>query len=89
MKKLILLTLLISPLAFGQSGGGGGGMQGFNQYVTSEFTNVRQEIKDVDEKEINYNERMSRELNLDKTNEEVKQELKEEKARITVLKSLE
>ena len=87
MKKLILLTLLISPLAFGQSGGGG--MQGFNQYVTSEFTDVRQEIKDVDEKEVNYNERMSRELNLNKTDQEIKQELKEEKARITVLKSLE
>lgn len=87
MKKLILLTLLISPLAFGQ--GGGGGMQGFNQYVTSEFTNVRQEIKEVDKKEINYNERMSRELNLNKTEKEIKQELKEEKTRITVLKSLE
>ncbi len=90
MKKLLILTLLISPLAFGQSGGSGG-MQGFNQYITSEFKDVRQEIKEVDEREIDYNERMSRGLTGDTTLGEDKeaQELKEEKAKIMILKSIE
>lgn len=97
MKKLlILLTLLISGLTYAQGGGGSGGMQGFNQYITSEFEDVRQEIKDVDEREIDYNERMSRGLTGDaalgedkEAQEKETQELKEEKAKIMILKSIE
>lgn len=97
MKKLLILTLLISGLTYAQGGGGGaGGMQGFNQYITSEFEDVRQEIKEVDEREIDYNERMSRGLAQDATLgtdqeaiDKEKQELKEEKAKIMILKSIE
>ncbi len=96
MKKLLILTILISGLTYAQGGGGSGGMQGFNQYITSEFEDVRQEIKEVDEREIDYNERMSRGLDKDATlgtdqeaAEKEKQELKEEKAKIMILKSIE
>ena len=57
MKNLLILSLLVSPLAFGQSGGSGG-MQGFNQFVTQEFKEVRQEIKEVDEREIEYKDNL-------------------------------
>jgi len=96
MKKILILILVMSALTYAQGGGGSGGMQGFNQYITSEFEDVRQEIKDVDEREIDYNERMSRGLadgaGLDETKEltpKETQELKEEKAKIMILKSIE
>ncbi len=94
MYKLLILTLLISPLALAQSGGSGG-MQGFNQYVTQEFKEVRQEIKEVDERETEYKERMSRALpegttlGEGKDTYKVEQELREEKATIMILKSIE
>lgn len=94
MKNLLILSLLISPLAFGQSGGSGG-MQGFNQFVTQEFKEVRQEIKEVDEREIEYKERMSRALpedaqfGKDTALSEKDQDLREEKAKIMILKSIE
>lgn len=96
MKKILILILVMSALTYAQGGGGSGGMQGFNQYITSEFEDVRQEIKEVDEREIEYNERMSRGLTdgagLDETKEltpKETQELKEEKAKIMILKSIE
>ena len=96
MKKLLILTILISALTYAQGGGGSGGMQGFNQYITSEFEDVRQEIKEVDEREIDYNERMSRGVTGDtalgqnkEAQEKEAQELKEEKAKIMILKSIE
>ncbi len=96
MKKLLILTILISGLTYAQGGGGSGGMQGFNQYITSEFEDVRQEIKEVDERETEYTERMSRGLDKDATLgadkdavEKENQELKEEKAKIMILKSIE
>ncbi|GLI55887.1 hypothetical protein PM10SUCC1_14010 [Propionigenium maris DSM 9537] len=96
MKKLLILTILISGLTYAQGGGGSGGMQGFNQYITSEFEDVRQEIKEVDEREMEYTERMSRGLAEDaalgadqEAIEKENQELKEEKAKIMILKSIE
>lgn len=96
MKKLLILTILISGLTYAQGGGGSGGMQGFNQYITSEFEDVRQEIKEVDEREMEYTERMSRGLAKDaalgadqEAIEKENQELKEEKAKIMILKSIE